>query len=533
MSDDEWSRCSDPTPMLDFLTDKAGRRKFRLFSVACARRIPHLLFDRRTFSRLDVAERYADGLASDEEDADSELAYADALRELQLANDPATENRRLAVACVEAGAIPRGTTRSDLASVCAEEVAGALASVVSPTRDGEWESAYRRELAAQSDLVRDLFGERLRPVIVDPRWLLGNGGEVAKLARAIYDRNQWGEMPRLGEALSRAGCRDDEILAHCARRGGHARGCWVVDGLLGMGDGVGAGLVSESDWSTCADPAPMSEILCPAATDRKWRLFSVACCRRVWELTQDARSREAIEAAELFADGRVDDGALARAWAAADDALRAASVAEDRAEAESGFCLSSGYCRVHAVLLAAIAAWQSASTHPRERGVEGNGHPWELARLATEAEARSAALRPFTGDKLIDIFAVIEGPERVANEAESRKQCEFIRDIFGRMLGAPTQDVLWLPFSDGVSRWSLRPGPTHASLSQSCLSSADGLVVRLASEIYEGRSFDRMCVLADALEAAGCTDTVILGHCRSADPHVRGCWVLDLLLGKE
>jgi hypothetical protein len=40
-------------------------------------------------------------------------------------------------------------------------------------------------------------------------------------------------------------------------------------------------------------------------------------------------------------------------------------------------------------------------------------------------------------------------------------------------------------------------------------------------------------VLGDALEEAGCADGVILGHCRGAGPHARGCWLLDLLLGKE
>jgi hypothetical protein len=42
-----------------------------------------------------------------------------------------------------------------------------------------------------------------------------------------------------------------------------------------------------------------------------------------------------------------------------------------------------------------------------------------------------------------------------------------------------------------------------------------------------------MPILADALEEAGCTDAAILGHCRGPGPHVRGCWVVDLLLGKE
>jgi hypothetical protein len=55
----------------------------------------------------------------------------------------------------------------------------------------------------------------------------------------------------------------------------------------------------------------------------------------------------------------------------------------------------------------------------------------------------------------------------------------------------------------------------------------------LASTIYDERAFDRLPILADALEEAGCTDTEILAHCRSEGPHVRGCWAVDLILGKE
>jgi hypothetical protein len=57
-------------------------------------------------------------------------------------------------------------------------------------------------------------------------------------------------------------------------------------------------------------------------------------------------------------------------------------------------------------------------------------------------------------------------------------------------------------------------------------------VVNLAQIIYDERAFDRMPELADALENAGCTQADILEHCRGPGPHVRGCWVIDLLLGR-
>jgi hypothetical protein len=57
-----------------------------------------------------------------------------------------------------------------------------------------------------------------------------------------------------------------------------------------------------------------------------------------------------------------------------------------------------------------------------------------------------------------------------------------------------------------------------------------GAILKLASAIYQERAFDRLPVLADMLEEAGCTDTAVLGHCRGPGPHARGCHVLDLIL---
>ena len=68
-----------------------------------------------------------------------------------------------------------------------------------------------------------------------------------------------------------------------------------------------------------------------------------------------------------------------------------------------------------------------------------------------------------------------------------------------------------------------------AALDPSWLTST---VVTLARGIYEERAFDRMPILADALQDAGCDNEDVLNHCRGPGPHVRGCWVVDLVLGK-
>jgi hypothetical protein len=59
-----------------------------------------------------------------------------------------------------------------------------------------------------------------------------------------------------------------------------------------------------------------------------------------------------------------------------------------------------------------------------------------------------------------------------------------------------------------------------------------GTVARLAEAIYVNRDFDRLPILADALEEAGCADADLLQHCRSREEHARGCWAVDAILGK-
>src|SRR5262249_40161297 len=57
--------------------------------------------------------------------------------------------------------------------------------------------------------------------------------------------------------------------------------------------------------------------------------------------------------------------------------------------------------------------------------------------------------------------------------------------------------------------------------------------VAIARGMYGSRDFSAMRILADALQDAGCDNDEVLDHCRGEGPHVRGCWVVDLVLGKE
>ncbi|MCE9566168.1 MAG: DUF6331 family protein [Planctomycetes bacterium] len=58
-------------------------------------------------------------------------------------------------------------------------------------------------------------------------------------------------------------------------------------------------------------------------------------------------------------------------------------------------------------------------------------------------------------------------------------------------------------------------------------------VTQLTQGIYDDRAFDRLPILADALQDAGCDNADVLNHCRENGPHARGCWVVDMVLGKQ
>jgi hypothetical protein len=95
----------------------------------------------------------------------------------------------------------------------------------------------------------------------------------------------------------------------------------------------------------------------------------------------------------------------------------------------------------------------------------------------------------------------MSGPDRTCYS-------ELFRDIAGHFMEPAHFDPLWLAWNDGTVR-------------------------HLAGAIYDERAWENMPILADALEDAGCQDERILGHCRGGGPHVRGCWVVDRVLGMQ
>lgn len=222
--------------------------------------------------------------------------------------------------------------------------------------------------------------------------------------------------------------------------------------------------MTEAEWFACTDPERMLEFLRNRITDRKRRLFAVACCRRIWEFMTDERSRKAVELAEKSADQVISSRTIEVVSGEAEEAF------EDAISPDNAFTLE---CRERAG--AACSAASYASNSP-------------VVRHFDAVEVLQAA-----ADATFDPVA-----ERVA-------QATLVRELWETPIRPVPLDIAWLT-------------PT---------------VKQLAVTVYEARAFDRLPILSDALEEAGCTEQAILTHLRGSGPHVRGCWALDLLLCKS
>lgn len=217
--------------------------------------------------------------------------------------------------------------------------------------------------------------------------------------------------------------------------------------------------MTEAEWLSCTDPEPMLEFVRGKVSERKLRLFAVACCRRVGNLLTDGYSRKALRTVERYADAAVSAEKLGFAW---HSARRAAQVA-----------------------------------HRRRRETAEATALWAVSTLCEADIGRAVSA--------VSIVAMCEAyphdPHRLA--VARREQVPLLRDVVGNPFHPVTADSQWLTST----------------------------AVDLARAIYEGRAFDRLPILADALQDAGCDDEQLLAHCRSEGPHVRGCWAVDLVLG--
>src|SRR5205807_295008 len=117
---------------------------------------------------------------------------------------------------------------------------------------------------------------------------------------SIYSERRYRDMPQLADELECAGCDAPDILSHCRSPIHHARGCWVLDRLLGWPDMA----LSEMDWEASIEPLELLYFIRPMASARKLRLLACACCRRGWDEFRTDCARHAVEVAEAYADGK-------------------------------------------------------------------------------------------------------------------------------------------------------------------------------------------------------------------------------------
>jgi hypothetical protein len=237
--------------------------------------------------------------------------------------------------------------------------------------------------------------------------------------------------------------------------------------------------MDEAEWANWSHPetfldyvrGPDSSMSRPfVATNRQLILWACACCRRIGHLFHDAGCLTAILAAEGFADGELTYDDLTAVW---DDGSKWHSETYYATSALSVRSLVTQSC---AHLIEGI-----------DSAFDGMYTPF-LSPADDATRWAVAAIREYAG--------------KGAADREKITQCSILRDILGNPFRPVRCSAEWRTFA----------------------------VTALADEIYDDRRFADLPELATALIDAGCDNDDVLSHCRSDEPHFRGCWVVDMLL---
>jgi hypothetical protein len=217
MTESEWLFCDDPQRMLSALRGRLSGRKLRLFACACCRTLQHL-FVEEAYEAVEASEHYADDLV----DSASVAAAREAAKRPDMSRGNSDYLQRPDV---------------QAALRCAVLVAWGRAASWDATRQAVHQlfrarrvSSWNRAGYELAELLRDAAGSPFRSANIDPHWLTTN---VVDLARTIYEERAFDRLLILADALMDAGCSEEDILAHCRTSGPHAKGCWVVDLILG------------------------------------------------------------------------------------------------------------------------------------------------------------------------------------------------------------------------------------------------------------------------------------------------------------
>jgi hypothetical protein len=235
--------------------------------------------------------------------------------------------------------------------------------------------------------------------------------------------------------------------------------------------------MTEQQWLECRNPY----LLLRKASDRKLRLFAVACCGRVLQVRDDDQARRAIEASECYADGLIPR-----------QEQRTARLRVDNAISDASRRYHSLADPVGTITLLQAAALTASVDKKRYKDWVG---------LVAEYAARLLAMA-----RLAEKWHT--GSQADRNKAEAKETAKLgtlLSDVMGSLFRPVAIDPAW----------------------------QTPQAVALARTAYEERRFDDLPLLADALEEAGCSDEAMLAHLRGPGPHVRGCWVVDLVLNKK
>jgi hypothetical protein len=242
MTEAEWLACSDPKAMLAFLRGQVSERKLRLFAAACCRTVWNLLPDKRCRLAVEVAERFADGLATPEElsaaHADCERAWQQCKRvnasgfldvgylAAQCAKNVAYDPQTV----IKTKTVGRAAKGKEVEPILPRDVypgyaADSAASARAAELGARQEAIVQKERTVQAQLLRDICGNLFKPHSRSARW----SPAVLRHAKAQYSDNH--SVTALGKALADAG--RTELSEHFTEQPAHPKGCWVVDLILG------------------------------------------------------------------------------------------------------------------------------------------------------------------------------------------------------------------------------------------------------------------------------------------------------------
>lgn len=238
--------------------------------------------------------------------------------------------------------------------------------------------------------------------------------------------------------------------------------------------------MTEVEWLRGDSPLPLLDFVAPQASGRKVRLVLTAICGRMLDGTPPERRLFRGYYAGSF---HQLERALATVEQFADGLVGADELAAARRDAhDAEYVPASVDYGGETELFREVAAVEAAAADDPDPA-------WVILHCGRAIESRPPPVR---------------GGGAARRADEERWQAAIVRDVFGNPFRPVTFD----------SKWRTETGGS------------------LATGIYAEKAFDRLPILADALEDAGCDDADVLAHCRVPGPHVRGCWVTDLVLNR-